>query len=144
MLADLDEATLKRLLDGAELPRLTHRTLFEPGALTSHLTRVRQQGYAIDDEERGIGIRCLAAPIRDAKGNVAAGVSVAGAIFHMTDETIAEYRELVLRAAAAISERLGHDPARDAGPRRDDPADDAGTDAAASEDSEAREATPAD
>jgi len=120
LLADLDEAALARLLDGAELPRLTHRTLFEPGALTSHLTRVRQQGYALDDEERGIGIRCVAVPIHDATGNVVAGVSVAGAIFHMSDETIAEHRELVLRAAAAISKRLGYDPAREREPRRED------------------------
>lgn len=112
MLADLGDDELNALLEGAELPRLTHRTLSDPQALRAHLAWVREQGYALDDEERGIGIRCVAAPVRDADGDVVAGISVAGAIFHMTDEAVAEYRELVLRAAAAISARLGHDPAR--------------------------------
>jgi DNA-binding IclR family transcriptional regulator len=112
LMADLDESELDRRLNGVELPRLTHRTLFEPDALKSHLARVRDQGHALDDEERGIGIRCVAAPIRDADGRVVAGVSVAGAIFHMTDDTVAEYRARVLSAAAAISERLGYDPER--------------------------------
>lgn len=119
MLADLDDEVLSALLDGAELPRLTHRTLADPEALRAHLARVREQGYALDDEERGIGIRCVAAPIRDAEGDVVAGISVAGAIFHMTDETVTEYRERVLEAAGRISERLGHDPGRSAQRRRD-------------------------
>jgi DNA-binding IclR family transcriptional regulator len=135
MLADLNEDDLRRRLDGADLPRLTHRTLADPDTLRTHLVRVAEQGYALDDEERGIGIRCVAAPIRDADGDVVAGISVAGAIFHMTDETVAEYRELVLEAAARISERLGDDPAR----RKTRAADQDESDAM-----KAREVTPAD
>jgi IclR family acetate operon transcriptional repressor len=140
MLADLDEGDLRRRLDGAELPRLTHRTLADPEALRAHLERVREQGYALDDEERGIGIRCVAAPIRDAEGDVVAGISVAGAIFHMTDETVTEYRDLVLEAAERISRRLGFDPDR----RASRPGDADESDADATDAAEPREATAAD
>lgn len=108
LLADLALDDLGRLLAGQDLPRLTHRTIRTRDALVTHLERVRVQGYAIDDEERGIGIRCVAAPMRDSEGRVIAGVSVSGAIFHMTDDVLGEYGLLVREAAAAISERLGY------------------------------------
>lgn len=108
LLADLALDDLHGLLAGRELPRLTHRTICTRDALVTHLERVRVQGYAVDDEERGIGIRCVAAPMRDAQGRVIAGISVSGAIFHVTDDVLGEYAHLVREAAAAISERLGY------------------------------------
>lgn len=108
LLADLPDEEVRQRLQGRTLERLTHRTLVEPEALLEHLRRVRGQGYAVDDEERGIGIRCVAAPIRDRSGAVVAGLSLAGPIFHMTDDALAEYREQVLEAAAEISHELGY------------------------------------
>lgn len=108
LLADLDPAELTARLGGDELPRLTHRTLYTPDAVIAHLEQVRAQGFAVDDEERGIGIRCVAAPIRSADGRVIAAISVAGAIFHMSDDVFAENTERVLETAASISSRFGH------------------------------------
>ncbi|MFN2323465.1 MAG: IclR family transcriptional regulator [Trueperaceae bacterium] len=112
LLADLEPDALDRTIDGRELPRLTHRTVHTRDALAAQLERVRSQGYAIDDEERGIGIRCVAAPIRDAGGRVIAGISVSGAIFHMTDDVLTEHARKVRDAAEEISERLGYVPGR--------------------------------
>lgn len=108
LLADLSKGERDALLAEHELPRLTHRTVTTPDALEVQLARVRTQGYAIDDEERGIGIRCVAAPIRRADGRTIAAISIAGAIFHMTDDVLTAYTEHVLEAAAAISERFGY------------------------------------
>lgn len=114
LLADMDPDVLDRAIDGRELPRLTHRTVYTRDALVAQLERVRAQGYAIDDEERGIGIRCVAAPLRDASGRVIAGISVSGAIFHMTDDVLADHASKVREAAAKISERLGYAAGRGA------------------------------
>lgn len=108
LLADHDPGALANLLGDAELPRLTHRTLYTPDAVIAHLEQVRVQGFAVDDEERGIGIRCVAAPIRSADGRVIAAISVAGAIFHMSDEVFVQATDRVLETAAAISSRFGH------------------------------------
>src|SRR6056297_1646045 len=62
----------------------------------------------LGDEERGIGIRCVAAPIRSADGRVIAAISVAGAIFHMSDDVFAQTTDRVLETAAAISSRFGY------------------------------------
>lgn len=108
LLADLDEAELENRLEGRELKRLTHRTITRPEQLKERLRHVREQGYAIDDEERAIGIRCIAAPVRDYTGNVIAGLSVAGPIFHMADETLPVYTEQLLKVAHAIAYELGY------------------------------------
>ena len=108
LLADLDEAQLSRLLENRELKPLTNRTITTAEALRERLEQVKREGVALDDEERGIGIRCVAAPIRDRSGKVVAGLSLAGPIFHMTDDKIPLYTENLLQSASMISEQLGH------------------------------------
>ncbi len=108
LLADLSPDALRATLHGRELPRLTHRTITDPDALTRQLVAVRERGYAHDDEERGIGIRCVAAPIHRADGRVIAALSIAGPIFHMTEDVVPAYQALLLDAVAKISERFGH------------------------------------
>lgn len=108
MLAALSEHELCECLEGARLKRLTHRTIVEPEALIEHLQGVREDGHAIDDEERGIGIRCIAAPIYNHTGTVIAGLSLAGPIFHMTDEAVPKYTAELLKATRALSLELGY------------------------------------
>lgn len=108
LLADLDAGQLDALLDGRELKRLTHRTIVDPDQLRERLLQVREDGYALDDEERGIGIRCVAAPIRDHRGRVTAALSVAGPIFHMPEEILPDVRRQLIGAADRVSRTLGH------------------------------------
>lgn len=108
LLADLEPEALLALLEGHELPRLTHRTITDPEALLRHLGRVRAQGYADDDEERGIGIRCVAAPIRRGDGRAIAALSIAGPIFHVTEDLVPTFRAWLLAATDEVSERFGH------------------------------------
>ena len=108
LLAELSDDEILERIGDRPLKRLTHRTVVEPQALLRRLRQVRDDGYAIDDEERGIGIRCVAAPVRDRQDRVIAAVSVAGPIFHLTDEIIDDVRRSLLATAAAISVELGH------------------------------------
>ncbi len=108
LLADLDETQLGSLLENRELKALTHRTITTVEALKERLEQVKREGVALDDEERGIGIRCVAAPIRDRSGRVIAGLSLAGPIFHMTDDKLPLYTKKLLQSASAISEQLGY------------------------------------
>ncbi len=112
MLADLEADDRTERLTAHELVRLTHRTIVDPAALEFHLDGVRARGFAIDDEERGIGIRCVAAPIRRADGRVLAAMSVAGPIFHMTEEALPPVREHLLQTVDEISETFGYRPPR--------------------------------
>lgn len=68
----------------------TRRTIADVRALQEELGRIRAQGFAVDNEERTEGMRCVAAPIRTAHGETIAGLSVSDVVSRVTPERVAE------------------------------------------------------
>lgn len=99
---------IDRIIRRVGLRRFTPNTITDPEKLKAELALVRERGYAVDNEEHEIGIRCVGAPIRDETGAVIASCSISGPAGRMTDERIAELAPQVMRVAAAISQRLGY------------------------------------
>jgi IclR family transcriptional regulator, KDG regulon repressor len=91
----------------AGLPARTPQTITEPAALRKALEAVRQRGCAIEDEESEIGMRCIAAPIRDDSSDVIAAIGLAGPVTRLSKKTIITFIPHVIDTAAAISARLG-------------------------------------
>lgn len=89
------------------MPRLTVKTIIGPDRLRTELERVRAAGYAVDDEEHAVGLRCIAAPIFDETGDVVAAVSASGPMARIVEERIAQLGALVLEASRAISVEMG-------------------------------------
>lgn len=85
----------------------TPSTIDSVEALEEELRRVSVQGYALDLEENEMNIRCIAAPIRDASGDVVAAVSIASIVVYMSDERLASLIPAVQDAARSISRALG-------------------------------------
>lgn len=110
LLAHLEAGELNARLSGRQLQRLTHRTIVDPEELVDELDLTRERGYAIDDEERGIGIRCVAVPIFDYAGEAVAAVSLSGPIFHLTSDAVTDCRDKLLEVATDVSGRLGYKP----------------------------------
>lgn len=77
LLAALDPAEARRRLEQAELQAFTHRTLTDLDSLLDELARIRKRGYATDDEEFALGLRCIAMPVRAPGGEVVVAISVA-------------------------------------------------------------------
>jgi IclR family transcriptional regulator, KDG regulon repressor len=92
----------------------TPQTITDIGKWLKTLALVRQRGYAMDDEESELGMRCIAAPIRNDAGDVVAAVGVAGPVSRLTKKTLASFAPHVIATAASISARIGH-PGRAAG-----------------------------
>jgi IclR family pca regulon transcriptional regulator len=76
LLAGLDVAELDAYLARADLRPFTQRTLHSPDKLRGALERVRKQGWAIVDQELEVGLRAVAAPVRDRSGRVVAAINV--------------------------------------------------------------------
>ncbi|WP_433185194.1 IclR family transcriptional regulator [Actinoallomurus sp. CA-150999] len=76
LLADLPDERRREVVQAIEYTRFTENTITDPKALLAELARVARQGYAMDDAEHETFITCVAAPIRDASGRVAAAVSI--------------------------------------------------------------------
>lgn len=85
----------------------TPKSLKTAGELEEHLRMVREQGYAVDDEEGMTGIRCVGAPVFDHAHKVVAGLSIAGPSSRMTYENTEQFAKLVTETAASISRKLG-------------------------------------
>ncbi|MEL7117528.1 MAG: IclR family transcriptional regulator C-terminal domain-containing protein, partial [Pseudomonadota bacterium] len=75
------------------------------------LARIRAKGYAIDDQEKNLGMRCIAAPVYDWVGDAVAGISVSGPVNRITDDEIPVLAASVKREAETLSEALGFEGA---------------------------------
>lgn len=100
---------VKQIIDNG-LPRFTQNTITSPEALLEELAAVRQKGFAIDDEEIEVGLRCIAAPVRNHTGNVIAAISVAAPVQRMSKKNLQTTVPTVTAAAESISRRLGFLP----------------------------------
>ncbi|MGA9746865.1 MAG: IclR family transcriptional regulator [Nocardioides sp.] len=104
LLSGLDAAALDQQL--ASLPSYTPQTVTKKSALRAELGRVREQGFAVAIDELEIGLAAVAAPIRNAAGEVVASMSVSGPTFRLA-ERVEEIAELLTVAALEVSVRLG-------------------------------------
>lgn len=78
ILAHLPEEYVEEIIAYHGLPKSTSETITEPNELYEELERTRERGYAIDNEERLRGLRCVAAPILSNEDRVLGAVSIAG------------------------------------------------------------------
>lgn len=110
MLAFLEQEVFRQVVtDG--LAAITAQTITDPRRLEVELQEVRTRGYALDDEEFTVGVRCVAAPIFDHRCGVAGAVSIAAPAFRTPMPQIVGLSGPVMETARGISERLGYRPA---------------------------------
>jgi len=113
LLAALPDAELDGLLRRHKLVAYTRHTITTPASLKAVLQQVRENGYAVDNEEREEGLRCIAAPIRDHTGDIIAAMSVAGPAFRLVSAQDMVIAKLVMSIAGELSATLGYRPGRD-------------------------------
>jgi len=89
-----------------EMRAFTPRTITDAETLRRHLEQVRQQGYAVDDEEYDFGVRCVAAPIVDYRGKTVGAIGISGPAGRVTLESIAGFADIVKQAGRGLSDRL--------------------------------------
>jgi DNA-binding IclR family transcriptional regulator len=107
LLAGLPESRFEALYPGPVLASRTPNTITDREQLERELDRVREQGHAVDLEELEEGLCCVAAPVFDRSGAVAASISVSGPPSRISESTIPELAARVRSTARRISERLG-------------------------------------
>lgn len=108
LLAWSDTDLLEAYLSRCQFVRYTEKTITDRLKLAAELQAIRNQGWAMDDEEHEYGVRCVAAPVRDIQGKVVAALSVSGPSVRMSYERLDVLKGLVVDAASEISGELGH------------------------------------
>jgi DNA-binding IclR family transcriptional regulator len=106
LLAHVPSQDLARRLREQPLPRLTEQTITDPDRLAADLARVRSQGFAADWEEGMAGLRCVAVPIRDHRG-VLAAMSASIPVARATPSQMATALRLLAKESLQVSRQLG-------------------------------------
>jgi DNA-binding IclR family transcriptional regulator len=107
ILAHLSEDRVNEIIDEHGLEPSTNNTITTRGALFENFEQIREQGYALDNEERAEGIRCVAAPVITNDSLVRGAISVAGPASRMSgDHLRSTVVDMVIRAANVTSINL--------------------------------------
>lgn len=107
LMAWYDPAKLSGIISRRGLDRFTDATLTTADALAADLAATRARGFAIDDQEKAMGMRCVAAPIFNAYGEPVAGLSVSGPAFRIALSDAPRIGALVRAAADKVTEATG-------------------------------------
>lgn len=106
LLAQQPDGEVRSILRRLGMERRTPHTITTPTALLAELKRVRQNGYAADDEEDSEGVTCVASWIVDRRGALAGAISVTGLKRRDWNERKPEIAAAVKACAARISRQL--------------------------------------
>jgi DNA-binding IclR family transcriptional regulator len=107
-IAYMNEEELEQYLPTKELKAYTPNTITDRDVLETHLRNIAEQGYAVDDEELDVGVRCVSAPIRDYTRRIIGAVSISGPSMRLSTERIeTELVPLIKQSAEEISVKLG-------------------------------------
>ncbi|PSM16782.1 HTH-type transcriptional regulator BhcR [Nitratireductor sp. StC3] len=112
LLAFLPPNRVERIIRDNGLTAFTDQTVADPARLGREIAAIRARGWAVDDEERTAGMRCIAAPVFNAYGEAVAGISISGPSVRVAPDKDAWHGALVRDAAARITDAVGGRPPR--------------------------------
>ena len=108
IMAYLPSDEVNSLIKEKGLKKYTESTIVKKEDLIKELVKIRKQGYAIDNMEHEEGVRCLAAPIRDHRGEAGASLSISGPAFRMDNKDIIHIAKKIKQYCNYISEEIGY------------------------------------
>lgn len=108
ILAFQSSGFVQEYLETVPRQKHTQNTLTNAQTILQELEHIREVGYAFDDMEHEDHLRCVGAPVRNAKGEVFSSISISGPAQRITPEMTGTLAEQMKDAAADISRRLGY------------------------------------
>jgi IclR family acetate operon transcriptional repressor len=107
LMANFPKDRVEKIITEQGLERFTDNTITDPDQLFAALEAIKRKGFAVDDEERTEGMRCIAAPIFDAYGDPVAGLSISGPTFRIPQNATNGIGKIVSESARAVTKDLG-------------------------------------
>ena len=107
LLSEMGRKNIEKILRNGGLKQFTPKTLTSPDELFLDLEKTKQRGWSLDDEERYLGMRCVAAPIYNPFGEAIAGISISGPIVRFKDNQILQLGPIVRLAANKVTKMIG-------------------------------------
>jgi IclR family transcriptional regulator, acetate operon repressor len=107
VLATYSDEDVSAIIRHHGMPRLTEKSIVRPSDLFKELAKVRRDGFAIDDEEACMGLRCIASVVFNDCGEPLAAISVSGMTSRLTDDRLPMLGQTVRDVAAELTVALG-------------------------------------
>lgn len=107
ILANLSEKEFQSYFASRVLTKTTPNTITDIQVMKDHLKVVKQENVAFDDEEYDLGIRSVAAGVRDMKGEIIASIAVFSPSVRLTYTKMQELSPIIRECALQISKELG-------------------------------------
>ena len=108
MLLNYDSSQIEHMIKTKGMAALTPNTITTKQELLNELKKIKNQGYALDNEECELGARCLSVGIKDYTGKIVAGISVSGPVTRMSMNYIEEIKDIVMDTSGKVSELLAY------------------------------------
>ncbi|HAS40249.1 MAG TPA: IclR family transcriptional regulator [Microscillaceae bacterium] len=107
LLAGLEQEALQNLIKALNFEAFTSHTLIDPKAFIAHIQEVRQQGWALSDQELEIGVRSVACPLKDKDGKTLAALNISGHASRVTkEEMLDKFLPALQNTVAKIEQAL--------------------------------------
>lgn len=106
LLAYAGQSIIEKYVTQENLETFTEHTICYKDELYAELNKIKAQGFAFDDEEKNIGMRCIAAPIFNFYGEAVAGISISGPTARLSLHRIASVSKIVKQKADILSTNL--------------------------------------
>lgn len=106
LLAQLPDDEALAIVRRTGMPAATDRTITTPDEFAAELARIRSRGYAIDDGEQEVGVRCLAVPV--VGGPAMMAISISGPESRMTWDFVAKAAPVVREVARELADDLNN------------------------------------
>jgi len=107
MLAELPLEKVREIWDGSEIKKYTPNTITDFNDLLNELEEIRKNGYAIDNEENELGVRCIAASIKNFEGRADNAFSISAPVSRLGDERVEMLSRYLLETKEKLSRELG-------------------------------------
>lgn len=108
LMAQLGDNEIRSIWAHSDVCKLTDRTIVELDEFLKEISVIRRMGYALDNEENELGVRCIAACVQDFEGNASNAFSISAPLSRMSDSRIEELAGYVLQAKKELSQELGY------------------------------------
>lgn len=108
LVAPLADEEVIKILELRGMEKKTRRSISDKKKFLHELEKVRKSGFAIDDEENSLSVRCLAAPVYNAQGETIAALGTSTTILQLDKAHLPKVIELVKEAAQKVSQQLGY------------------------------------
>jgi DNA-binding IclR family transcriptional regulator len=107
LICHLDKQEIQEIVARHRISPTSSKTIMSVPRLLAELAATRRRGYAIDDEEHAVGVRCVAAPVSAAGGEIVAAIGVSGTVSQLNDSYLDSVGGIVRATAMKFSAQLG-------------------------------------